>query len=48
MKKSILLKLSILLLIVSLLAGCIWVEPVGYRHGGSHNSDHGKHRGNKH
>jgi hypothetical protein len=30
------------------LSGCIWVEPVGYRHGDSHPGDNGKHRGNRH
>ncbi|MDO9080525.1 MAG: hypothetical protein Q7U44_06960 [Desulfuromonadales bacterium] len=48
MKKSNLLKLTILLTIISTLTGCLWVEPIGYRHGGSHNGDQGKHRGNKH
>ena len=48
MKKSLLLKLTIFLLILSTLSGCIWVEPIGYRKDGSHPGDNGNHRGNKH
>jgi hypothetical protein len=48
MEKSLLLKLTILLMILSTLSGCIWVEPIGYRDGGSHGGDRGNHRGNKH
>lgn len=48
MKKSLLLKLTILLLILSTLSGCLWVERDGYRHGGSHGGDRGNHRGNRH
>ena len=46
MKKSLLLKLTILLLILSTLSGCIWIERDGYRHGNS--GDRGNHRGEKH
>ncbi len=48
MKKLLLLKFTILLMIISTLSGCIWVEPTGYRHGDSHGGDRGNHRGNKH
>ena len=43
MKKSLLLKFTILLMIISTLSACIWVEPIGYRHGGSHDSGRGGH-----
>jgi hypothetical protein len=48
MKKSFLLKLTILLLTLSTLSGCLWVERDGYRHGDSHGGDRGNHRGNRH
>ncbi|MDZ4186229.1 MAG: hypothetical protein U1D97_14795 [Desulfuromonadales bacterium] len=44
MKKSLFLKFAVLLIIVSTLSGCIWVEPIGYRPGGGDNGHHrGKH-----
>ncbi len=46
MKKSFLLKLTVLLLILSTLSGCLWVERDGYGHGDSYQKDRGNHRGN--
>lgn len=46
MKKSRLLKFTILLMILSTLAGCLWVERDGYGHGDAYQGDRGKHRGN--
>lgn len=51
MKKSLLLQLTILLMIISTLSACLWVEPTdgyGYRGGDSHQRDRGNHRGNRH
>lgn len=50
MKKSLLLQLTILLMILSTLSGCLWIErrDGGYRHGDSHEKDRGNHRGEKH
>ena len=49
MKKSLLLKLTILLMILSTLSGCIWVERRGgFSHGDSHEGGRGNHHGEKH
>lgn len=49
MKKSLLLRLTILLMIISTLSGCLLVERRdGFHPGDSHEKDRGNHRGNKH
>jgi hypothetical protein len=49
MKKTLLVRLAILLLTITALSGCLLV-PVddGYRDGGSHPRDRGGHRGEIH
>lgn len=51
MKKSLLVRLAILLLIASTLSGCLWVvEDDGHGRGdggGHHRGDRGEHRGNR-
>lgn len=48
MGKSFLLKLTILLLIISTLSGCLLVERKdGYRRGDSHEKDRGNHYGDQ-